>query len=156
MKEWTQYCEGAKHTVRILTDYKNLVPFTTTKELNSRQVRWNEELANFDINIEYRPGLEGGKPDALTRRSGDMPTPKDARITQRNITLLPREKYWRTAIQLRTTETHQIEEKSTNELEKASEKASNFKKCKKLYKQTKKNYEGGTRTMPMEIQLTIV
>ena len=96
--EWRQYCEGAKHTVKILTDHKNLVPFTTTKELNGRQIRWSEELANFDINIEYRPGLEGGKPDALTRRSGDMPTPKDARKTQRNITLLPKEKYWRTAI----------------------------------------------------------
>ena len=106
--EWRQYCEGVKYTVRILTDHKNLVPFTTTKELNGRQVRWSEELANFDINIEYRPGSEGGKPDALTRRSGDMPTPKDVRKTQRNITLLPREKYWRTAIQLRTTETHQI------------------------------------------------
>ena len=80
-RERRQYCEGAKHKVRILTDHKNLVPFTTTRELNSRQVRWNEELANFDINIEYRPRLEGGKPDALTRRSGDMPLPRDARKT---------------------------------------------------------------------------
>ena len=98
LKKWRQYCEGAKYTVRILTDQENLVPFTTTKELSGSQVRWYEELANFDINIEYRPGLQGGKPDALTRRSGDMPTPKDARRRQRHLTLLPREKYWRTAI----------------------------------------------------------
>ena len=89
LREWRQYCEGAQHTVRILTDYKNLVPIITTKELDGRQVRRNEELANFDINIEYKPRLERGKPDALTRRSGVMPTLKDARKIERNITLLP-------------------------------------------------------------------
>ena len=93
LREWRQYWEGAKHTVKILTDHKNLVPFTKTKELNGRQIRWSEELANFDIIIEYLPGLEGGKPDAFTRKSGDMPTPKNARKTPRNITLLAREKY---------------------------------------------------------------
>ena len=76
LREWRQYCEVAKHTVKSLTDHENRVPFTMTKELNGRQIRWSEELVNFDINIEYRPGLEGGKPDALTRRSGDMLTPK--------------------------------------------------------------------------------
>ena len=55
-----------------------------------------------------------------------MLTPKDARKTQRNITLLPREKYWKAAIQLRTTETHRIEEKSTKELEKASKENTQF------------------------------
>ena len=94
LKEWRQYCKGAKQRVRILTDYKNLVPFTTRKELNGRQVQWKEELANFNINIKYRLGLQGGKPDALTQKSGDMPTLKEARKTQRNIILLPRERYW--------------------------------------------------------------
>ena len=142
LREWRQYCEGAKHTVRILTDHKNLVPFTTTKELNGRQVRWNEELANFDIYIEYRPGLEGGKPDALTRWSGDMPTPQDARKTQLNITLLPREKYWRTAIQLRTTETYQIKEKSNKELEKASKESTQFQEIRKALQANQKELQG--------------
>ena len=70
--EWRQYCEGAKYAVEILTDNKNLVPFTMTKELNGRQIQWSKEFANLDINIKYRPGLAGGKPNALTRRSGDM------------------------------------------------------------------------------------
>ena len=39
LMEWRQYCEGAKYTVRILTDHRNLVPFRMTKELNGRQVR---------------------------------------------------------------------------------------------------------------------
>ena len=141
LKEWRQYCEGAKHTVRIRTDYKNLVPFTIIKELNGRQIRWNEELANFDINFEYRPGLEGGKPDALTRRSGDMPTAKDARKTQRNITLLPKENYWKAAIQLRTTERHRIEEKSTKELEKASEENTQFQEIPRALQANQKELQ---------------
>ena len=140
--ELRQYCEGAKHTVKILTDHKNLVPFTTTKELNGRQKRWREELANFDINIEYRPGLEGGKPDALTGRSGDMPTPNDERKTQRTITLLPREKYWRTAIQLRTTETRQIRGKNVEELEKASRGNTWFQEIRKALQTKQKELQG--------------
>ena len=118
------------------------MPFTTTKQLNGRQVRWNEELANFDIHIEYRPGLEGGKPDTLMRRSGDLPTPKDTRKTQRNITLQPREKYWRAAIQLRTTETYQIEENDTKELEKAGEEDSQFQEIKKALQTGEKELKG--------------
>ena len=140
--EWRQYCEGAKHTVKILTNHINLVPFTTTKELNGRQIRWSEELANFDINIEYRPGLEVGKHDALTRRSGDMPTPRDARKTQRNITLLPKEKYWRTAIQLRTTETRQIQGKNAEELEKASRENTQFQEIRKALQTNQKELQG--------------
>ena len=140
--EWRQYCKGAKHTVKILTDHKTLIPFTRTKELNGRQIRWSEELANFDINIEYRPRLEGRKPDALTRRSGDMPTPKNARKTQRNITLLPREKYWRTAIQLRTTETHQVKGKNAEGLEKASREDTQFQEIRKALQTNQKELQG--------------
>jgi hypothetical protein len=81
LKEWRKYAEGSPHTVKILTDHKNLVPFTTTKELNGRQIRWSEELSKFDIKIEYRPGKEGGKPDALTRRTNDLPDKEDERMT---------------------------------------------------------------------------
>ena len=117
LRKWRQYCKRAKHTARILTDQKNIVPFTTTKELNYRQVRWNEEAVNFDINIEYRPELEGGKHDALTRRYGAMLIPSDPRKTQWNITWLLRENYCRTDMQMRATETYQIKEKNTKEIE---------------------------------------
>jgi len=43
----------------------------TTKKLVGRQIRWMEILSEYYIKIEYRPGKEGGKPDALTRRKGD-------------------------------------------------------------------------------------
>ena len=59
----------------ILTDHQNLVPFMTTKKLVRRQIRWMEILSQYCIKIEYRPGKEGGKPEALTRREGDCNDP---------------------------------------------------------------------------------
>lgn len=49
----------------ILSDYKNLEHFTTTKKLNRRQARWNEFFASYDFKIVFRPG----KQDVLTRIS---------------------------------------------------------------------------------------
>lgn len=49
-------------------DHKNLTHFTTTKELNRRQVRWAEELASYDFKITYRKGSENARADALSRR----------------------------------------------------------------------------------------
>ncbi|SOV09386.1 uncharacterized protein UDID_18575 [Ustilago sp. UG-2017a] len=74
-KHWCQYLEGAKFQVQVLTDHRSLEYFTTTKQLNRRQARWSELLADFDFVIQYRPGAQAGLPDALTRRS-DM-RPKD-------------------------------------------------------------------------------
>ncbi|SOV04067.1 uncharacterized protein UDID_19529 [Ustilago sp. UG-2017a] len=74
-KHWRQYLEGAKFQVQVLTDHRSLKYFTTTKQLNRRQARWSELLADFDFVIQYHPGAQAGLPDALTRRS-DM-RPKD-------------------------------------------------------------------------------
>lgn len=68
-QEWHHYCHGAKHTITVLTDHQNLRYFTTTKKLNGRQARWAEELSQFDFKVIYRPGIQSGKPDALSRRS---------------------------------------------------------------------------------------
>src|SRR3978361_392175 len=92
------YAKGNANQVRILTDHKNLIPFTTTKELNGRQIRWSEKLSQFNLSIEYRPGKQGGKPDTLTRRTADLPTPEDNRKTQRQRVLLPKERYFKDEI----------------------------------------------------------
>jgi len=42
--------------------------------------------------MEYRPGKEGGKPDALTRREGDLPPADDKRLTCNVGILLPKER----------------------------------------------------------------
>jgi len=61
----------------VITDHKNLEYFMSTKQLSRRQARWSEFLSRFNYGIAYRPGKAGGKPDALTRRSGDLPKEGD-------------------------------------------------------------------------------
>ena len=89
--EWKRYLRGSPKPVRVLTDHKNLVTFMKTKELSERQARWKILLSQYNFRIEYRPGKEGGKPDALTRRAGDLPTAGDKRLTRNFGALLPRE-----------------------------------------------------------------
>ena len=38
-KTWKVYCSGSKHTINVITNYKNLMTFTITKVLNRRQVK---------------------------------------------------------------------------------------------------------------------
>ena len=80
-KEWRHYFEGARETIRVYTDHRSLEYFMTTKQLNRRQARWSEFLADFDFNIIYRPGVQGTKPDALTRRHDYHPLEKGSSLT---------------------------------------------------------------------------
>ncbi|KAG0154825.1 hypothetical protein PDIDSM_395 [Penicillium digitatum] len=68
--EWRPELEGTPSPVKVITDHRNLEYFTTTKLLNRRQARWSEFLSRFNFKITYRPGKQGAKPDALTRRNG--------------------------------------------------------------------------------------
>ena len=65
----------------------------TKKRLNERQVRWKQFLSQFDFKIIYRLGKEGGKPDALTRGPGYLPSEDDERNTQMEQILLPEHYY---------------------------------------------------------------
>jgi len=71
LQQWRVYAEGAPG-LDILTDHKNLLHFTTTKQLNRRQVRWSELLGQYKFTIRYTPGKENGRADALSRRSDLM------------------------------------------------------------------------------------
>jgi hypothetical protein len=89
-EEWRPELEGAAFPITVLTDHRNLAYFMTTKDLSRRQVRWSEFLSRFDFVIKFRPGKQGGKPDALTRRSGDLPSESDPRkLFQRQRLLKP-------------------------------------------------------------------
>jgi len=68
-EQWRLYLVGAQHRVQVLTDHKNLLYFTTTQTLNRCQARWSIFLADFDFEIQYQPGTQQGKADALSRRS---------------------------------------------------------------------------------------
>jgi len=59
--------------VQVFSDHKNLEYFATTKVLNRRQARWAQELAGIDFKTFFRPGVQNGKPDALSRRSEYRP-----------------------------------------------------------------------------------
>jgi len=89
-KEWHPHLKGSSHPVQILSDHKNLEYFMSTKLLNRRQARWSEFLSCFDFRIVYRPGKAGGKPNTLTRRSGDLPKEGDERqLTNQQAVLKP-------------------------------------------------------------------
>jgi len=73
LRKWDTYCKTTGPKITILTDHKNLEYWKTKKDLNLRQARWGERLANYDFVIKYRPGKLAGKPDILSRESGDSP-----------------------------------------------------------------------------------
>ncbi|EDO01784.1 hypothetical protein SS1G_04259 [Sclerotinia sclerotiorum 1980 UF-70] len=67
-REWRVYLKGSKYTVQVYTDHKNLVYFTTTKELNRWQVRWSEIMAAYNFRISYVKGNENARADTLNRK----------------------------------------------------------------------------------------
>jgi hypothetical protein len=73
----------------VLTDHKNLEYFSTVRKLSERQMRWQLILSKFNPIIRYRPGKEGGLPDALTRRDQDLPKEGDERLDYRMAQLIP-------------------------------------------------------------------
>jgi len=72
-KEWKRYLWGEEEPVTVYTDHQNLQSFLTKKVWNKRQIRWAQELTNYNFKIVYRPGSRGGKPDALSRRPDYRP-----------------------------------------------------------------------------------
>ena len=66
LKKWRHYVHGTK--IKILMDHKSLVYLGTQPQLSNRQVRWNEFLSQFDLDIEYLKGKDNVVADALSRR----------------------------------------------------------------------------------------
>lgn len=73
LEEWRPELEGTRDTLEIITDYKNLQTFGSTKQLTPRHMRWSEFLSRFNFRIKYRPGTLATLPDALSRKPEDMP-----------------------------------------------------------------------------------
>ena len=66
LEKWYIYLYQLPQTFTILTDHHNLQTFTTKTLLSRRQARWDQELAQFDFKIVFRPGSLNGKADTLT------------------------------------------------------------------------------------------
>ncbi|KAG7543335.1 Integrase catalytic core [Arabidopsis thaliana x Arabidopsis arenosa] len=75
LKIWRSYLYGAK--VQIFTDHKSLKYIFTQPELNLRQRRWMELVADYDLDIVYHPGKANSVADALSRRRADVGAEKD-------------------------------------------------------------------------------
>ena len=70
MKKWRHYLLGTKVTV--FTDHESLKYLKTQKNLSPRLMRWQETLAEFDIQWEYSPGTQNRAADALSRMYLDL------------------------------------------------------------------------------------
>jgi len=92
LEKWHIYLHQLPHAFTILTDHHNLQTFTTKALLSRRQARWAHEIAQYDFRIVFRPGVQNGKADALTRRSRDLPEEGDERARPVQA-LLPPEKF---------------------------------------------------------------
>ncbi|GKB10614.1 putative reverse transcriptase domain-containing protein [Tanacetum coccineum] len=71
LKIWRHYLYGTKCTV--FTDHKSLQHILNKKELNMRQRRWLELLADYDCEIRYHPGKANVVADALSRKKRIKP-----------------------------------------------------------------------------------
>jgi hypothetical protein len=69
--EWRVYLEGSELLMEVLTDYKNVVCFTTTEQLNRRQTRWAETLSIHNIHIVYQKWIENSKADTILKENDD-------------------------------------------------------------------------------------
>ncbi len=66
LKTWGHYI-GSKDVV-VWTNNVTLKYFSTQPKLSSKQVRWQDTLALFNVNIWHKPGKENIVPDALSRK----------------------------------------------------------------------------------------
>jgi hypothetical protein len=69
LKKWRVFLQGTIEPFIVKTDYKNLMGFLTTKELNRRQVKWVEILAEYYFKIKYVKGTDNTKADVLSKKA---------------------------------------------------------------------------------------
>ncbi|KAF8047318.1 hypothetical protein N665_3096s0001 [Sinapis alba] len=70
LKIWRSYLYGAK--LQIFTDHKSLKYIFTQLELNLRQRRWMEFVADYDLDIAYHPGKANLVADSFSRRRAEV------------------------------------------------------------------------------------
>ena len=67
LKLWRHYLLGKKFTLS--TDHRSLKWILTQPDLNMRQRRWIEVLAEYDFDIKYTKGKDNQVADALSRKA---------------------------------------------------------------------------------------
>jgi hypothetical protein len=72
LQQWRADLARTNTVVRVWTNHKALEYFMTTKQLNQRQARWAEVLAEFYFLIVYRPGSKNVLADTLSCHKQDV------------------------------------------------------------------------------------
>jgi hypothetical protein len=67
LTEWRKYLLGAKQTVEIITDHRNLEYYRKPQNLTRQQADWVSQLQEYDLELKHRPGRLHGKADFLSR-----------------------------------------------------------------------------------------
>ena len=75
LKIWRIYVEEAFELV-MYTNHKNLLQFTTTKQLNKRQIRWSKLLKQYKFKIQYISRKKNERANVLSRRNDYMNSKK--------------------------------------------------------------------------------
>jgi len=88
LKTWGHYI-GSKNVV-VWTDNVTLKYFSIQPKLSSKQVRWQDTLALFNVDIRHKPRKESIVPDALNRKHqlrmvcvGESELQKEVRLASR-------------------------------------------------------------------------
>ena len=68
LKEQRAFLYSIMELFRVITDYKNLVGFLTTKELNQRQVKQVKKLIEYYFKIKYTKKTKNTRADILSKK----------------------------------------------------------------------------------------
>jgi len=104
LKTWGHYI-GSKDVV-VWIDNVTLKYFATQPKLSSKQVRWQDTLALFNVDIQHKSGKENIVPDALSRKHqlrmvyvGEMELQKEVSVATLALGWRPRQRGCKVASQ---------------------------------------------------------
>ena len=83
LRIWRSYLYGEE--VEVYTDHQSLKYLFTQPDLNLRQRRWMEFVADYDIRIRYHPGKANVVADALSRRKLDADLEKEVELLNQEL-----------------------------------------------------------------------
>ena len=69
LKKQKAFLYSTTKPFKIITDYKNLTKFLTTKDLNQKQVKQVEELTEYYFKIKYIKGFKNIKADIFSKKA---------------------------------------------------------------------------------------
>jgi hypothetical protein len=89
LEYWRHFFAYSKFPATILTDHKNLEHFAEKRPLSERQIRYSERLSKFNPQLVYRPGVQNGAADALSRMHTTTDSPEEGEGST-SLALLPK------------------------------------------------------------------